>query len=105
MLWMAPEVYTSITERNAPFMTIRKMVRRTMTETEAHRVASAIRSNAQEVCVEAIEQSPKKHTYYVRCRYNGPTFKDEQRLFLHSVRFRVHSLYEWSNLLRLLDRR
>ena len=77
-----------------------------MTETEAHRVASAIRSSApQEVCVEAIEQSPKRHTYYVRCRYNGPTFKDEQRLFLQGIHFRVHSLYEWSNLLKLLDRR
>jgi len=72
---------------------------------EASNIAEAIRSTAlQDMHVEAVEQDPETHTFYIKCRYNGPTIKHGQQLILHGVRLWIECPYnEWAALSRLLN--
>lgn len=75
-----------------------------MTEVEANYIAETIRGAAlQEIRVEAIEQNPKIRTFQVRCRYNGPTFKYGQQLFLNGTPLYIKNSYEWAMLCKLLN--
>ncbi len=78
-----------------------------MKKVEASNIAEEIRSTAlQDMHVEAVEQDPETHTFYIKCRYNGPTIKHGQQLILHGVRLWIECPYnEWAALSRLLNYR
>jgi hypothetical protein len=76
-----------------------------MTEVEANNIAETIRSAAlQKIRVETIEKNPKGHTFRVRCRYVGPTFKYGQQLLLHGMPLYITKSYDWALLYRLLNK-
>lgn len=74
-----------------------------LSEEEAKRIAESIKDSAVHMIhVESIEQSPKTNNYQVKCKYDGPTMKYGQQLFLHGMPLCIKKTYEWARLYRLL---
>ncbi|MBO0780634.1 MAG: hypothetical protein J2P37_17570 [Ktedonobacteraceae bacterium] len=74
-----------------------------MNEIDASLVAGAIRRMAPHtITVEAIELHPQTHQLGVKCRYHGPTFQQDQDLFLHGMQLWITSRFAWSRLRKLL---
>jgi hypothetical protein len=77
-----------------------------MTEVEVNSIAEAIGDTAlQDMHMEVVEQDPKTHTFYVKCRYDGPTIKHGQRLILHGMRLWIKCPYDdWAGLSKALKK-
>ena len=77
-----------------------------MTEVEVNSIAEAISDTAlQDMYMEVVEQDPRTQTFYVKCRYNGPTIKYGQRLILHGMRLWIKCPYnDWAGLSRTLKK-
>ncbi|MBE3561032.1 MAG: hypothetical protein IMW89_17680 [Ktedonobacteraceae bacterium] len=76
-----------------------------MIEIEANETAEKIRrTGLPDLVVEGVERHGRTGFYRIRCRYTGPTFQREGRLFLTGMRFWISSVHEWTRLCRLLRR-
>ena len=76
-----------------------------LSKEEANQIADSMKDVEPQVLhVEAIEQNARTNRYQIRCKYDGPTIKYRQQLFLHGMSLCIEKRYEWERLYKLLIR-
>jgi hypothetical protein len=76
-----------------------------LSDKEAKYIENSIEDVALHILhVESIERNPKTNGYQIRCKYNGPTFKYGQQLYLHGMPLCIKKSYEWTKLYKLFKK-
>ena len=75
-----------------------------MKKADAEQIVSAIQDGTcPDIVIETMEQRGGTQSYQVLCRYEGPTFRRGQQLFLQGMSFWITNPYEWSMLCKILN--